>query len=128
MTESITSISVPEDRDSATAADGATTGVAPPYRALLPSSELAPGARVGDFELLHLLGEGAFAKVFLARQLSLGRLVALKVAADPGSEARTLARLEHDHIVQVFAEDVVPERGMRLLCMQYVPGTTLQRV
>jgi serine/threonine protein kinase len=89
---------------------------------------LEPGQRFDDFELLRLLGEGAFAKVYLARQISLDRYVALKVSANRGSEARTLASLEHDHIVQVFLEVVDQPRDLRLLCMQYVPGTTLERV
>lgn len=84
-----------------------------------------PGRRFGDFDILSLLGEGAFAKVYLARQISLGRQVALKVSANRGTEARTLASLEHDHIVQVFSEVVDAEHNLRLLCMQYVPGTTL---
>src|SRR5262249_8937100 len=86
------------------------------------------GARVDDFELLELLGSGAFARVFLARQTSLGRLVALKVSHNRGQEARTLASLEHDHILRVFSEVIDASRDLRLLCMQYVPGTTLERV
>jgi serine/threonine protein kinase len=74
------------------------------------------------------LGEGAFGKVFLAKQVSLARQVALKITANLGSEARTMASLEHDNIVQVFSEVVVPEMDARLLCMQYVPGTTLGKV
>ena len=49
-----------------------------------------PGTRFGDFDILSLLGEGAFAKVYLARQISLGRQVALKVSANRGTEARTV--------------------------------------
>jgi serine/threonine protein kinase len=89
---------------------------------------LRPGQQIDDFELLRLLGEGSFAQVFLARQISLDRLVALKVAANQGSEARTLASLEHDHIVHVFGEIVDPSHDLRLLYMQYVPGTTLDRL
>jgi serine/threonine protein kinase len=85
-----------------------------------------PGQSLGDFQLLRLLGTGSFGKVFLARQVSLDRLVALKVTANEGSEARTLARLDHEHIVQVFSESVTAD--LRLLCMQYVAGTTLERL
>jgi serine/threonine protein kinase len=113
------------------------TVMAPTFRqasaaaSVVPSGGLdlfQPGQCLGDFELLGLLGEGSFARVFLARQLSLGRQVALKVSKSRANEARTLASLEHDHIVHVFSEVVDPERGLRLLCMQYVPGTTLERV
>src|SRR5262249_17513212 len=86
------------------------------------------GQRLGDFELVRLLGEGSFARVFLARQLSLGRLVALKVSPTRSREARILAQLEHDHIVRVFSETVDPQHGQRLLCMQYVSGTNLADV
>jgi serine/threonine protein kinase len=89
---------------------------------------LKPGVRLADFELVRLLGEGSFAQVFLARQISLERQVALKVTANQGSEARTLASLEHDHIVQVFGEIVDPAHNLRLLYMQYVPGTTLKKI
>jgi serine/threonine protein kinase len=81
---------------------------------------------LGDFRLLELLGEGAFGKAFLAEQVSLRRQVALKVTADRGGEARTLGSLEHDHIVRVFSEAVLPGPGLRLLRMQYVPGSTLE--
>jgi serine/threonine protein kinase len=86
------------------------------------------GDRLGDFELLRVLGAGSYCRVYLARQTSLGRLVALKVTTEDisGAEARTLARLEHAHIVQVFSEAIDAERGLRLLCMQYVPGATLE--
>ena len=78
--------------------------------------------------LVKLLGAGSFGRVFLARQMSLNRLVALKITVGLGEEARTLARLEHENIVAVFSEVVKPQSGLRLLCMQYVPGTTLARV
>ncbi len=88
--------------------------------------ELNPGATVGDFEIVRLLGEGGVARVYLARQRPLDRLVALKVSANAGDEGRTLASLEHDHIVQVFAEQVVD--GRRLMAMRYVPSVTLARL
>jgi serine/threonine protein kinase len=116
---------------------------------LPPSTRAAPAGhaaaqvpqRLGDFEILRLLGAGSFARVYLARQVSLDRLVALKVSGldenkpgsahlveQAGSEARALAALEHDHIVRVFSEMVDAQRDLRLLCMQYIPGTTLARV
>jgi serine/threonine protein kinase len=86
------------------------------------------GEKIGDFELLKVLGTGSFGRVFLARQISLGREVALKVTANRAGEARTLARLEHDCIVQVFGESVASDRNLLLLCMQFIPGTTLARI
>jgi hypothetical protein len=86
---------------------------------------LESGERIDDFEIVRVLGRGAIADVYLARQVSLDRQVALKVAPDRGSEGRTMARLEHDYIVQVFSESVEASAGCRLLCMQLVPGTSL---
>lgn len=112
-----------------------TTAAAPPFPPPVAEGTgrfryqpLKVGERVGDFEILRLLGEGAFARVFLARQVSLSRLVALKVSMQHGTEARTLAQLEHEHIVRVFSESVDPQSCVRLLCMQYVPGPTLDRI
>jgi serine/threonine protein kinase len=116
-----------------------STGIAPSFRSLISTTEFKRlswpppdlpqlGEKYADFELVRVLGTGAFGKVFLARQLSLDRHVALKISANRGSEARTLASLEHDHIVHVFSELIDKERNVRLLCMQYVPGTTLSGI
>jgi hypothetical protein len=88
---------------------------------LVASAPLAPG-----FELQRELGRGSFATVYLALDKSLGRRVALKIAPAGGSEARTLAALEHEHIVRVFSESIDEASGKRLVAMQYVPGGTLQ--
>jgi serine/threonine protein kinase len=84
------------------------------------------GDRIDDFDLLTELGRGAFACVYLARQRSMQRLVALKVSADRGSEPQTLAQLDHPHIVRVYDQRTLPERKLRLLYMQYVAGGTLE--
>jgi serine/threonine protein kinase len=86
------------------------------------------GETLDDFDLFALLGKGSFARVFLARQRSMQRLVALKASADSGAEPQTLAQLDHPHIVRVFDQRVLPDRGLRLLYMQYVPGGTLHPV
>jgi serine/threonine protein kinase len=107
----------------------APTGMAPSYEEALGAIEMPasfPARFTEDFELLRTLGKGAFGTVYLARELTLDRLVALKVSRNHGNEARTLARLEHDHIVQVFGEKILGQQ--RLLWMQYVPGTTLDGV
>ncbi|WP_067977540.1 serine/threonine-protein kinase [Nocardia caishijiensis] len=84
------------------------------------------GTRLGDFELLTELGAGAFARVFLARQRSMQRLVAVKISADSGTEPQTLAQLDHDYIVRVFDQQVLPgTTPLRLLYMQFLPGGTL---
>ncbi|MDB5307605.1 MAG: prkC 24 [Gemmataceae bacterium] len=86
---------------------------------------VAPGDWLDDFDLLALLGEGQFAKVFLARQRTMQRLVALKVSAHRGAEAQTLAQLDHPHIVRVYDQRVLPDRGLQLVYMPYLAGGTL---
>jgi serine/threonine protein kinase len=90
--------------------------------------EMQPGDQVDDFDLLLLLGKGAFARVFLARQKSMQRFVALKVSADRGDEPQTLAQLDHEAIVRVYDQRVLADKKLRLLYMQYVSGGTLQGV
>lgn len=110
--------------------DLSTIAAADPSRTPNPAHALTTDALpiATGFETLRLLGKGAFASVYLARQYGLDRLVALKVSADAGGEARTMASLEHANIVQVFSETVDPATGLRLLCMQYVAGPTLEQV
>ncbi len=79
------------------------------------------------YQLIRELGRGAFARVFLARQLDLAdRLVVIKVAADLRGEPETLARLQHEHIVPIFA---VHKAGpLRAFCMPYFGSVTLADV
>lgn len=86
------------------------------------------GQRLDDFDLLIELGSGVFARVFLARQRSLQRLVAVKISANRGTEPQTLAQLDHDYIVRVFDQRILADRDWRLLYMQYLPGGTLLNV
>ena len=67
-----------------------------------------PFPALSDFEPITLLGCGGMGTVYVARQLSLGRDVAVKVvSAGAGTslpeEARTVAQLHHPNIVQVFS-------------------------
>ncbi|MBA4187169.1 MAG: hypothetical protein C0467_04040 [Planctomycetaceae bacterium] len=112
---------------------------------IIPQS--AP-TQIGEFLILSKLGEGSFGQVYLARQISLGREVALKVTrpasndlegssapsqpfgttpsdARARNEGKLLAGLEHDNIVKVFSEFHDVESGARGLCLQYVPGADL---
>ncbi|MEM8865187.1 MAG: serine/threonine-protein kinase [Planctomycetota bacterium] len=89
---------------------------------------LEAGDQIDDFEVIEVLGRGAFGVVYLARQMSLDRRVALKITENRGSEGRTMARLEHDYVVQVFSESVDATGKLRLLCMQLVPGASLEGV
>lgn len=97
-----------------------------PRRRLLPP--LSAGERLADFVILRKLGSGGLADVYLARQVSLDRLVALKLSCRRDNEARTLARLEHHSVVQVYAELNHAEMDLGLICMQFVPGPNLAHV
>jgi serine/threonine protein kinase/tetratricopeptide (TPR) repeat protein len=83
---------------------------------------------VGDwfagFELVAVLGHGAFGRVYLARQRDLAaRFVALKVSTDLAGESRTLARLQHTNIVPIYSvHHVAP---FQAVCMPYFGATTL---
>ena len=90
--------------------------------------DLSPGETIGDFDLLLRLGQGAFATVFLARQRSMQRLLAVKISSDRGSEPQTLAQLDHENIIRVYDQVVVPERDLRLMYMQYAAGGTLSGI
>jgi hypothetical protein len=86
---------------------------------------------IGEFEIVEKLGEGGIADVYLARQSSLGRLVALKINQRAGGElpeGRLLAGLEHDHIVKVYSTVDDAETGARGLCLQYIAGADLGAV
>ncbi len=100
----------------------------PEHRAESRADDLQPGQRVDDFELIVALGKGAFGTVFLARQVSMQRMVALKVTADRGTEPQTLAMLDHPNVVRVYDQRQLTGQPLRLLYMQYVPGGTLQAV
>lgn len=98
---------------------------------LVPSKKIesfTAGSRLDDFDLIVELGKGAFGSVFLARQVSMQRMVALKVSADKGNEPQTLAQLDHPNIIRVFDQRRLPGQRLRLLYMQYAAGGTLADV
>ncbi len=88
------------------------------------------GDHVGGFRIQRLLGRGSFGSVYLARELKLDRLVALKVVLPQGQaasagEGKSLARLKHPNIVGVFGETLNSESGCTLLWMQFIDGWNL---
>lgn len=83
-----------------------------------------PGEAWGDFELLSILGTGAFAKVYLARQRGLSdRLVALKLTFRQNHESQWLATLQHSAIVPIYSTHF--EDGVYAICMPFLGNTTL---
>jgi serine/threonine protein kinase/predicted Zn-dependent protease len=87
------------------------------------------GQTIADFVLVEELGRGAFARVFLAKEVELAdRPVALKVSRRGSREPQTLARLQHTHIVPVHSHRIDAVSGLHLLCMPYFGRITLSRV
>src|SRR5436305_2601496 len=91
------------------------------------------GQQLGHYRLLRKIGQRSFAEVYLGEHLYLERPAAIKilhVQMEPRAqeqfrmEARTIARLQHPHIVQVYdfgLDDQTP-----YLVMEYTSGATLR--
>lgn len=102
----------------------------------LPELLLREGVRLGDYEIQRKLGSGGMGVVYLARQVTLDRLVALKVViGSPDGDGRTVERFHresrsmasftHPGIVPVFEEG--EEDGVHYFAMEYVDGHNLAR-
>lgn len=87
--------------------------------------ELPVGQQFDDFQILKLLGQGAFARVYLARQVSMHRLVALKATSRGSEEPQALSQLDHTNVVRVYDQRELSDPPTILLYMQYLPGGTL---
>ena len=109
---------------------GAVRDTPPPSsRSSGPGRFPHPGDLLAGFQILQELGRGAFARVYLAEEIHLGRrLVAIKVSRPEGEEPQILARLQHTHIVPVHSVCDDPETGLRILCMPYFGGANLAQV
>lgn len=90
--------------------------------------------QIPGFEIIEKIGAGGMATVWKARQVSLDRIVAIKImnaqlALDPAdiqrfqSEAQAAAKLKHQGIVQVYDANV--DGGMYYFVMEYVAGYTV---
>ncbi len=104
------------------------------------SDSLAPpsitdGARVaGRYEILRLLGAGGMGSVYLARDVELDEMVALKtlsqdLGSDPGSmerfrrEVKLARKVTHKNVARTY--DIGEHQGLRFLTMEYLPGEPL---
>jgi serine/threonine protein kinase/tetratricopeptide (TPR) repeat protein len=98
---------------------------------------LAPGTKLGPYEIQSPLGAGGMGEVYRATDAKLGRDVALKVlsaemAHDPERlarfrrEAKALAQLDHPNIVTIYSVEEC--EGVNFLTMQLVEGQPLDRV
>src|SRR5215471_7344957 len=95
---------------------------------------IAPGIRLGPYEIVAPLGAGGMGEVYRARDTRLDRTVAIKVlpdslAADPQlrerfeREARAISSLQHPHICTLF--DVGRDGEHEFLVLEYLEGETL---
>ncbi len=91
------------------------------------------GQQIGNFHIVKFLGEGGFADVYLGQHRYLQSYAALKVSRKTLNEddkqqflteAQTLVRLRHSHIVRVL--DFAVEQDRPVLIMEYAPHGTLR--
>ena len=100
---------------------------------VLFSRELAPESLFGNYRIKRLLGRGGMGTVYLAEEIRLERLVALKLV-NPNrlnrsekqrfiDEARATVNVDSPHLATVFNCDEVD--GIPFIAFQYFPGKTL---
>src|ERR1039457_4810874 len=98
---------------------------------------LSAGAKLGNFEIVELLGRGGMGEVWRARDVRLKRDVAIKVlladlVRDPDRiarferEARAASSLNHPNIVAVY--DIGCDNGTYWIAAELVRGDTLRRM
>ncbi len=118
-----------DNQSAAPTSDTPPSSFVPPEPAEL--AEKLPG-----IEIIELLGQGGMGAVYKARQKQLDRIVALKILPteinkDPAfaerftREARSLARLNHPHIVNIY--DFGRSDDLYYFIMEFVDGTDLRQ-
>ena len=101
------------------------------------SADLHPGSELFGYRIERVLGRGGMGVVYLAHQLGLDRMVALKLLAPHLAEderfrerfqreSQLAASLDHPNIVPIF--DAGEAGGGLYIAMRYVEGTDLRRV
>lgn len=90
---------------------------------------------IGDFEVMKVLGKGGMGTVYLAKQISLDRLCALKVMSKELNaktnfvirfqrEAKLMARIDHANVVKCFA--IGKDNGLHHVAMEYIDGKSMK--
>jgi hypothetical protein len=98
-----------------------------------PDGTLPAAGQVGPYEIIEEIGRGGMGRVYAARQIELGRIVALKVLREGSGgpdlrflrEIQTVARLRHPNIVAVH--DSGRADGCVYFSMDYIEGGDLAR-
>ena len=133
---SLDSTHVPKPRPSAVqSAPAAVTRVPAPGQPAPAPGEPKKVSQIGDFKLIKKLGQGGMGTVFLATQVSLDRKVALKTLSKEFAkkpdfvarfirEARSMARLQHPNIVQVYAAE--SKQGVHFAAIEFIDGCSMQ--
>src|SRR5205807_2605697 len=105
-----------------------------PEEDLLP---VAPGTKLGRYEIRSKLGEGGMGEVYLAQDTELDRKVALKilpaeVAANQDrmrrfvQEAKAAAALNHSNIAHIY--EIGEGEGVNFIAMEFIDGFTLREL
>ncbi len=98
---------------------------------------LEAGTRLGSYEIVEPIGSGSMGAVYRAKDLKLGRQVALKAllpefASDDDrlrrfeQEARAASALNHPNIVQIY--DIGEDEGTHYIVMELIEGTNLREL
>ena len=96
-----------------------------------PGQQPRPGMQINQYELIRELGAGGMGTVYLARDLKLGRKVAIKILQSGHPEmtqrfiieARATARCSHENIVIIY--EVGEHGGQPYMVLEYLQGTVL---
>jgi serine/threonine protein kinase len=99
---------------------------------------LAPGAKLGPYEIVSPIGAGGMGEVYRARDTRLDRSVAIKIVSGDVTtnpelrqrferEARALSSLSHPHICALYDIGQLDANGSDYLVMEYLEGETLAK-
>jgi len=125
------------EKSPAEAGQHAVPTSAMPPGGFVPPEPAELGEKLPGLEIIKLLGQGGMGAVYKARQKQLDRIVALKilppeVGKDPAfaerftREARSLAKLNHPHIVTIY--EFGQSDDLYYFIMEFVDGTDLRHV